>query len=459
MNVIQKDLEAGSNPLPLSQVYERLWENTAYRKYAPGEHYVDEALEILRPKMGASFIDFGCGTGRPALELRKRGYSVVGIDFAENCLDEGVDIPFLVADLTKRITLTAQFGFCTDVLEHVSPENVDDVLLTIADCVKQGVFFSIALDYDEFGPLLIGKPLHLTVRDAKWWREKLGQFWPHLKLTSQSDTLLSLACFHDVKVFRQGARIEALCNTPDDIILRHVAINSDRDIQWVSGSEAGDIPCLIVGGGPSLKNTLPVIKQSAEMGCPIFALNAASKYLTENGISCWQIIIDPREHNIELVDEKANGHILASQCHPSVFDKCSNLLGFHVAMEGIGDHIKDLRKATLIGGGITSGLTALALAYTLGYRTIHLHGYDSSDADNGDAHAYSQGESRAEKKRIDCMFKGKHYRCSFAMYKQAEEFEKFSRMLADLDTVIHVHGHGLLPAIAMDIAEKQTEAA
>lgn len=245
------------------------------------------------------------------------------------------------------------------------------------------------------------------------------------------------------------------------MIFNNIEINSARNIKWLSGFEAGEIPCLIVGGGPSLEKTLPVIKQSVEMGCPVFGLNAAAKYLTDHGIPCWQIIIDPREQNAELVDLEALGHIFASQCHPSLFDSVPSdkTLGFHVAMEGIGDHIKDLSQATLIGGGITSGLTALALVYTLGYRTIHLHGYDSSDADDGSAHAYEQGESRAEKKRLDCLFKGKPYRCSFAMYKQAEEFEKFSRMLADLDTVIHVHGDGLLPAIAFDIAEKQREAA
>ncbi len=442
----------------LAGTYEKLWDNTAYRRYAPGEHYIDAALEALRPNMGASFIDFGCGTGRPAAELRKRGYGVVGIDFAENALDIGIDIPFLVADLTQRLTLTAQFGYCTDVLEHIAPERIDDVLLTIADCCKRGVFFSIALDYDEFGPMLLGKSLHLTVKDAKWWREKLGQFWPRIKVISETKTLVSFACFADVKEFRENVKIEALCNTPDEVIFAQVSINAQRDIPWVASSPTGEVPCLIVGGGPSLGKTLPLVKQMADAGCPVFALNGAAKYLTAHDIPCWQVVIDPREQNIDFLDDKAAGHILASQCHPALFERGKNVLGFHVAMEGIGDHIKEGAHATLIGGGITSGLTALALVYTLGYRQIHLHGYDSSDADDGAAHAYAQGETRAEKKRLDCMFKGKHYRCSFAMYKQAEEFEKFSRMLADLDAVIHVHGEGLLPAIANDIAEKQNEA-
>lgn len=444
----------------LQQTYVKLWDTATYRRYVPGLHYVDAALEVLRPEMGASFIDFGCGTGRPAAELRKRGYGVVGIDFAENCLDEGVDIPFLIADLAQRIQLTAQFGFCTDVMEHVAPEHIDEVLLTIVDCVRQGVFFSIALDYDQFGPMLIGKPLHLTVKDAKWWREKLGQFWPRIVVVSEKSTLVSFACFADVKVFREHTKIEALCNTPDDVIFAQVAVNAARNIPWVSSSEVGGVPCLIVGGGPSLQKTLPIIKQSAAMGCPIFALNAASGFLTANGLSCWQVIIDPREHNVDLLDRNAAGHILASQCHPRLFDEIGNIniLGFHVAMEGIGDHFKEGANATLIGGGITSGLTALALVYTLGYREIHLHGYDSSDADSGEAHAYAQDQSRAEKKRLEVKFNGKRYRCSFAMYKQAEEFEKYSRMLADLDAVIHVHGEGLLPAIACHIAEKQAEA-
>lgn len=445
---------------PFAQTYERLWDNATYRRYAPGEHYIDDALEVLKPRMGASFIDFGCGTGRPALELRKRGYGVVGIDFAENSLDEGIDIPFLVADLAKKIDLKAQFGFCTDVMEHVAPEHIDDVLLTIADCVRQGVFFSIAMDHDQFGPMLVGSQLHLTVQDAKWWRRKMGQFWPRVVMVSNSDTLLCLACFANVENFREGVKIEALANTPDDVIFSHVAANSKRAIPWLEKSEAGPCPCLIVGGGPSLRDTLPSIKVCAKMGWPVFALNAAAKFLSEHDVPNWQIMIDPREGNLDYLDDKASGYILASQCHPALFDRLEgqSVVGFHVAMEGIGDHIADLRTATLIGGGITSGLTALALVYTLGYREIHLHGYDSSDAEDGNAHAYAQDETRAEKKRLNCKYRGKHYRCSFAMYKQAEEFEKFSRMLADMDAVIHVHGSGLLPDIAKAIAEKQAEA-
>lgn len=455
---VQKQLEAGPNPPPLCQIYEQLWDNATYRRYAPGEHYIDDALEALKPRMGASFIDFGCGTGRPALELRKRGYGVVGIDFAENCLDQGIDIPFLVADLKKKIDLKCQFGFCTDVMEHVEPDHIDDVLLTIADCVRQGVFFSIALDDDQFGPMLVGKALHLTIRDVKWWRKKMGAFWPRVVVVSATETLLTLACFADVENFREGVKVEALVNTPDEVIFKHVAENSKRAISWVAKGDAGVVPCLIVGGGPSLKDTLTTIKLSASMGWPIFALNAASKFLTAHGVPCWQIMIDPREGNVDYFDSQANGYLLASQCHPRLFELAGERAsGFHVAMEGIGDHIHDLTTATLIGGGITSGLTALALAFTLGYREIHLHGYDSSDAEDGNAHAYAQGETRAEKKRLNAKYKGKHYRCSFAMYKQAEEFERFSRMLADLDTVIHVHGTGLLPDIAKAIAAKQAE--
>ena len=40
-----------------------------YRKDSPGEKIYHEFLAQAKPKAGSSVIDFGCGTGRGALNL------------------------------------------------------------------------------------------------------------------------------------------------------------------------------------------------------------------------------------------------------------------------------------------------------------------------------------------------------------------------------------------------------
>jgi SAM-dependent methyltransferase len=150
--------------------YERMWEFPEYRKNAPGERLVDDAIKKMAMKSG-TVIDFGCGTGRAAQAFADKGFAVAAIDIAENCLDEGVDIPVFVQCLWEPIGLSGDYGFCTDVMEHIPPEKVDDVLENIA-CAVDRCYFQIATFKDGMGRL-IGDTLHLTVKPAGWWKDRL----------------------------------------------------------------------------------------------------------------------------------------------------------------------------------------------------------------------------------------------------------------------------------------------
>lgn len=49
---------------------------------------VDALERILHPRKDARILDVGCGAGRHALELAKRGYEVTGVDLSEPLLEE-----------------------------------------------------------------------------------------------------------------------------------------------------------------------------------------------------------------------------------------------------------------------------------------------------------------------------------------------------------------------------------
>jgi hypothetical protein len=158
-------------PLSEEEKYASVWAHAEYRDYAPGEFAADKFIEIAQPH--TKVIDFGCGTGRGALKISK-ACEVLCIDFAANCRDkEAEGLPFLKHDLREPIPVTAPFGFCTDVMEHIPPEDVGRVLANIARSVKS-VFFQISTRPDHFGQELIGHDLHLTVQPHSWWREKLS---------------------------------------------------------------------------------------------------------------------------------------------------------------------------------------------------------------------------------------------------------------------------------------------
>jgi SAM-dependent methyltransferase len=70
---------------------------------------VDRVAKILQPAGGERILDLACGSGRHSLELRRRGFDVVGADISEDLIeiaerDAGaadLDVEFLRADVRE----------------------------------------------------------------------------------------------------------------------------------------------------------------------------------------------------------------------------------------------------------------------------------------------------------------------------------------------------------------------
>ena len=77
---------------------------------------VDFILEEFKLPPGSLILDMGCGTGRHAVELAKRGYRVTGVDISSGMLREakkvareaGVQVEWIQADAAK-FTATKSF--------------------------------------------------------------------------------------------------------------------------------------------------------------------------------------------------------------------------------------------------------------------------------------------------------------------------------------------------------------
>jgi hypothetical protein len=159
--------------------YEAIWQLDEYRKVSPGLRYVDEALEALKMEPGASIADFGCGTGRCAKWFAERGFVATGVDIAGNCLEESVT--FVQAALWDADALPpVDYGFTTDVMEHIPPDQVDATLAAIHRACAKGCYFNIDTIPDSFG-VFIGRTLHMTVKPAEWWEAKLRALWPNVE--------------------------------------------------------------------------------------------------------------------------------------------------------------------------------------------------------------------------------------------------------------------------------------
>jgi hypothetical protein len=242
----------------------------------------------------------------------------------------------------------------------------------------------------------------------------------------------------------QLSSLGLLCNMGEAGLFSNVSKNVALGLPEVKSP-----PAVICGGGPSLGETLDSIRELKSAGAKIFALNNTAKFLTENGIKPdVQVIVDPRPQNVEFLEKQwADEVLLASQCHPDLFERCKKI-GYpvrlwHACTEGIEKYIKP--ESFRIGGGLTVGLSSLCLVHLLGFREIHLFGYDSSHA-KGKSHAYSQPMNSGDE-MVRAAVDNQVFDCSLAQAGQATEFKSVSKMLAEHGCKFHVYGSGLLPTL------------
>lgn len=80
------------------------------------EPEINRALNMLRPAEGARVLDLACGSGRHSLELRRRGFEVVGADISPELLEiarrdadeQGLEVEFVGGDM-RELEFDAQF--------------------------------------------------------------------------------------------------------------------------------------------------------------------------------------------------------------------------------------------------------------------------------------------------------------------------------------------------------------
>lgn len=450
-----------------AEKYRRMWEFDSYRKYAPGEHVVNDFLKQARPKQGDTVIDFGAGTGRGALMISLlSGVDVTMVDFASNCLDKDVRdmLPaqshafrFVEADLRKPIPVSAKYGFCTDVMEHIPPEDVDAVLDNILKSA-QHVFFQISLVDDACGEM-IGEKLHLTVKPYTWWIDK---FHKHDAAIHWSEQRGGNALFYVSSWVDAGELVSrGVINTGTDEVVENIRSAIARNIQQIKPHMLQNTPVMILAGGPTLNQFEDEIRQKRDEGMKLITTNGTYNWCLERGIvPSAQIIVDAREFNKRFVEtiHPTCKYFLASQCHPAVFDAVppEQTYIWHAAMyEGIADELDALYGPKdeawfPVPGGSTVMLRALPLLRMLGFHRFEIYGFDSCLMD-GEHHAYRQDENEYER-RVKVSIGGRVFECHAWMASQLQEFVDLMRKLAD-EVQLVVHGNGAIAHIIETAAE------
>lgn len=256
-------------------------------------------------------------------------------------------------------------------------------------------------------------------------------------------------CAHHLGI-GDGVVIKLEANTETEVAISHIMVNCGKRQEYLTLREPHEGVAVIVGSGPSAENELPTIRAMAEGGAAVFGLNGAVRWLEERGIvPRMGMLLDMRRGNWRFVDGTAptDGWIMASHCHPSVIATANKATLYHHAFPAYHPHLP--KGAMVVGGGPTIGISAMYLACVLGFRTMHLFGYDSS-FQGEQTHLLAQPMTDQEAQRFEVHVGAQAFQTNAAMYAQASAFEEACRVLQEgmPDLAIAVHGDGLLPAIA-----------
>lgn len=122
-----------------------------------GAQFAPIVYEMTKQFKTEDVLDYGCGKATLQAEL----------PFSIKLYDPAV--PKYSAE-----PLPANLLVCTDVLEHIEPQCLEDVLEHMASLCKTAFFFTIALR-PSIKMLPDGTPTHKIVEPATWWFVVLSQ--------------------------------------------------------------------------------------------------------------------------------------------------------------------------------------------------------------------------------------------------------------------------------------------
>lgn len=196
-----------------------------------------------------------------------------------------------------------------------------------------------------------------------------------------------------IKKIRNGEPVNDVVNVNDviiktkncvdkEVIRKNISQNIRMIRNWYAPCKKTEETIVICSAGPSLDPL--VIKEYYDKGIKIVAVKHAIKSLHKAGIIPWAVILlDPREHVSEFVDEIHPESLVfvASMVDSSVIDKLVarklKVIGYHVA---VGAHEEDFLNNgdCLIMGGSATSTRGISLLEGLGYKNIELFGYDCS---------------------------------------------------------------------------------
>lgn len=328
---------------------------------------------------GASVLDYGCGQGH--LKGLLSDFSVREYD---PCIDgkDGEPEP-------------ADYIVCADVLEHIEPELLRNVIAHIRGLVQKRAIFVIATRPSR-KTMADGRNAHTIVQNADWWRGELGPLFRLERFEDRSEEGRGILAVAEPTMILGD--LKAIGAVSDDDRLKNTGANIGHTWKRIPDQPVPphDRILIVCGYGPSINDTWKCLaKQKRELKAEIISVSGAHDYLWKKGIRPdWHVECDPRPHKSDMMRRPLRGtkYMMASCCHPDFIKRLAeyDLTLWHLFNGDDSFKIRQFpseKMAALIPGGGSVMLRTFTLYYFLGYRNFIVHGFDCSFSDKGEHHA------------------------------------------------------------------------
>jgi len=139
------------------KIYSRAGQSMGGGKHA---RLAEQIIKKFDPK---TLLDYGCGQGqfKEAFDALKHDIVVTEYD---PCIEGKEAMPEPV-----------DFLLCVDVLEHIEPEKIDEVLKHIFSLTNKGGYFLISQCLTKVF-LPDGRNAHILMESVNWWIEKIKPY-------------------------------------------------------------------------------------------------------------------------------------------------------------------------------------------------------------------------------------------------------------------------------------------
>lgn len=140
-----------------------------------------------------NMVDLGCGRGYYLNKLLEMEKEVLGVELSAICCEKYLgELPHVcssIDDFCAEKNRTFDLVLCMDVMEHIDPGKIDDMIEGIRSLSGTAIF-GVANHKD----VMLGFDLHLTIEGPNWWEDKFSKYYKNVETLIFSEKFYFFKC-------------------------------------------------------------------------------------------------------------------------------------------------------------------------------------------------------------------------------------------------------------------------